>query len=238
MYAGTIVETGPCVEVFERQLNPYTWGLLRARPSLTGPVGRPERDPGPAGLGAGGAAPAARSRRDARGRPTAAPRSARRSKPVATAGAPPASESGRSPMSSAEPGRSSSPSTSASASTNVARWLRRRPAAGVEAVTDLSFEIPRGGSLALVGESGSGKTTTARMIVGLERPHPARPRVGRAGGRQGRRRRRAPGARAEDPDGLPGSVYVAGSAPDRAPDARRGAELPHRAPERRTGEAD
>ena len=39
MYAGTIVETGPCVEVFERQLNPYTWGLLRARPGLTGPVG-------------------------------------------------------------------------------------------------------------------------------------------------------------------------------------------------------
>jgi oligopeptide/dipeptide ABC transporter ATP-binding protein len=39
MYAGTIVETGPCLEVFERQLNPYTWGLMRARPSLTGPVG-------------------------------------------------------------------------------------------------------------------------------------------------------------------------------------------------------
>ena len=35
MYAGTIVETGPCVEVFERQLHPYTWGLLGA------PVARP-----------------------------------------------------------------------------------------------------------------------------------------------------------------------------------------------------
>ena len=49
--------------------------------------------------------------------------------------------------------------------------------AGVEAVTDLSFEIPRGGSLALVGESGSGKTTTARMIVGLERPTAGAARV-------------------------------------------------------------
>lgn len=47
-------------------------------------------------------------------------------------------------------------------------WLSRKPPSGVEAVADLNFEIPRGGSLALVGESGSGKTTTARIIVGLE----------------------------------------------------------------------
>ncbi len=38
------------------------------------------------------------------------------------------------------------------------------------AVDDVSFRIPEAGSLAIVGESGSGKTTTARMIVGLERP--------------------------------------------------------------------
>jgi peptide/nickel transport system ATP-binding protein len=50
------------------------------------------------------------------------------------------------------------------------RWLSRGPRESLEAVTDLSFEIPRGGSLALVGESGSGKTTTARMVVGLESP--------------------------------------------------------------------
>jgi peptide/nickel transport system ATP-binding protein len=41
---------------------------------------------------------------------------------------------------------------------------------GVDAVTEMSFAIGAGGSLALVGESGSGKTTTARMIVGLEAP--------------------------------------------------------------------
>jgi peptide/nickel transport system ATP-binding protein len=40
----------------------------------------------------------------------------------------------------------------------------------VRAVEDLSFSMAEGNSVGLVGESGSGKTTTARMVVGLERP--------------------------------------------------------------------
>ena len=37
-------------------------------------------------------------------------------------------------------------------------------------VDSVSFELPRSQTLGIVGESGSGKTTTARMVLGLQRP--------------------------------------------------------------------
>ena len=40
----------------------------------------------------------------------------------------------------------------------------------VTAVDDVDVVVPRGRTLALVGESGSGKSTTARLVLGLERP--------------------------------------------------------------------
>ncbi|WP_327088898.1 ATP-binding cassette domain-containing protein [Nonomuraea sp. NBC_01738] len=48
----------------------------------------------------------------------------------------------------------------------------------VQAVRDVTFTLAEGGSLGVVGESGSGKTTTARIILGLERPDAGRVVVG------------------------------------------------------------
>ena len=45
-----------------------------------------------------------------------------------------------------------------------------------EVVSDVSFELPRGGSLALIGESGSGKSTIARSVLRLLPRHSGRAR--------------------------------------------------------------
>lgn len=52
---------------------------------------------------------------------------------------------------------------------NLTKTFGRGSAQAV-AVEDVSFTLDAGGSLGIVGESGSGKTTTARMVIGLERP--------------------------------------------------------------------
>jgi peptide/nickel transport system ATP-binding protein len=47
------------------------------------------------------------------------------------------------------------------------RVIERKPRSLLHAVSDLSFDIQRGETLALVGESGCGKSTVAKLIVGL-----------------------------------------------------------------------
>lgn len=46
-------------------------------------------------------------------------------------------------------------------------WLQRGPSPVLQAVSDVSFSIAPGETLALVGESGCGKTTLGRALVGL-----------------------------------------------------------------------
>jgi peptide/nickel transport system ATP-binding protein len=47
------------------------------------------------------------------------------------------------------------------------RVIERKPKLLLKAVSDVSFEIHAGETLALVGESGCGKSTIARLLVGL-----------------------------------------------------------------------
>lgn len=51
-----------------------------------------------------------------------------------------------------------------------ARGLFRRSHQVVKAVDGVSFDIHEGQTLAIVGESGCGKSTTANVILGLEKP--------------------------------------------------------------------
>ncbi len=48
----------------------------------------------------------------------------------------------------------------------------------VAALTDVSFTLARGGTLAVIGASGSGKSTLARLVLGLDRPDTGRIMLG------------------------------------------------------------
>ncbi len=47
------------------------------------------------------------------------------------------------------------------------RVVERKPRQFLQAVSDISFDVPLGGCLSLVGESGCGKSTVARLVTGL-----------------------------------------------------------------------
>ncbi|MBS1843233.1 MAG: ABC transporter ATP-binding protein [Actinobacteria bacterium] len=87
-----------------------------------------------------------------------------------------------------------SPDASPSVSVQDLKKVFRVGGQSVEAIRGVTFEVPRGESLAIVGESGSGKTTLARILMGLERPTSGTVKLGGEdlpnGRLNGRRRRR------------------------------------------------
>ncbi len=68
----------------------------------------------------------------------------------------------------------------------LTRVIERQPRRTVHAVDGVSFDIPRGSTLALVGESGCGKSTVARLLMGLYTPDRGAIRIdGQAAGGRG-----------------------------------------------------
>ena len=163
MYAGRIVEIGPVAAVIRHPAHPYSEGLMASIPSLEHRVERlrqidgamPRLDALPSGCRFHPRCPRVLAR---------APSSSR----ICWRPVPPGPHAGCMPRRADDVGGR----PASSHFFDVSRPLLQRCRAGtarrwLRAVDDVSFEIPRGTTMALVGESGCGKSTIARLAVGL-----------------------------------------------------------------------
>jgi peptide/nickel transport system ATP-binding protein len=188
MYAGRIVETGPTREIFNRPRHPYTIGLLSCLPTLRRgrePLTAIEGQPPDLAHVPFGCAFAPRCR-------MAEPRCQETRPLLEITGADHLVACLRSAETAAESVRRlvSAPAAIAGASRAdssqgdvilESRALTKhfpvvrgaifgRTVGTVKAVDGVDFVLRRGETLGLVGESGCGKTTTARLVLCLERP--------------------------------------------------------------------
>ncbi len=140
MQSGNVVETADAKSLFAKPQHSYTQRLMRATPRLGGQL----RDLLPA-------EPA-----------TTLSRPSSADSPTIVA------PSTGTPLLKVQNLVKDFPKGSASGSSWVNRLLGRPNDEPVfRAVNDISFEIPRGGSVGLVGESGCGKSTTSSMVMRL-----------------------------------------------------------------------
>ncbi len=187
MYAGRIVESGTTREIFDRPRHPYTIGLLSCLPTLhrgREPLSAIEGPPPdlanvPPGCSFAPRCVLAEPRCQERepGSETVEPDhlvACIRVEMTANGGGRRAVATVAAPLSARPepaPGGLVLEARQLTKHFPVMRgWLFSRAAGTVKAVDGVDFTLRRGETLGLVGESGCGKTTTARLVLCLERP--------------------------------------------------------------------
>ncbi len=141
MYKGRVVESGPSVEILQHPRHPYTQRLVAAAPSLAS-----RRIQASGSIAAAESSIAAEASTAAGDEIDLIATAEARAEALQAAGT-------RPPAIIVE---------------NLTKVFKIRGAGEFTAVDDVSFQIPKGTTMALVGESGSGKSTVAKMLLKLE----------------------------------------------------------------------